>query len=186
MSFHEKAGGILAAAALIFFLMVPTWAATLTVTNLNDSGAGSLRQAIPDANPGDMIDFAVTGTIFLTSGELLVQTGPVTIQGPGADQLTIDGNNSSRVFHIAAGTTATITGVTVANGNAGTDLGGDPERGDANASELDRQRQHRGLGCGDLQHWGPDSAKLHGYGKLGQRDLHRLRDGDDRGLHDQR
>ena len=42
---------------------------TITVTNLNDSGAGSLRQAIADASPGDAIDITVTGTIALTSGQ---------------------------------------------------------------------------------------------------------------------
>lgn len=45
---------------------------TITVTNTNDSGPGSLRQALADAGQGDAIDFAVTGTIGLTSGELLV------------------------------------------------------------------------------------------------------------------
>src|SRR5215510_2137273 len=72
---------------------------TITVTNTNDSGPGSLRQALMDANNGDTIDFAVTGTIGLTSGELLVDQN-ITISGPGADNLTLDGNAKSRVFYI--------------------------------------------------------------------------------------
>ena len=32
-------------------------AATITVTNTNDSGTGSLRQAVTGANDGDTIDF---------------------------------------------------------------------------------------------------------------------------------
>ena len=44
----------------------------ITVTNTNDSGFGSLRQALHDANDGDTITFAVTGTIALTSGGLPV------------------------------------------------------------------------------------------------------------------
>src|SRR5260221_13891289 len=39
----------------------------ITVTNSADSGAGTLRQAIADAAPGDTIDFAVSGTITLFS-----------------------------------------------------------------------------------------------------------------------
>src|SRR4051812_6577269 len=60
---------------------------TFTVLNLNDSGSGSLRQAVLDANanPGSTIDFApkLHGTITLTSGELSIASG-VTIDGPGA------------------------------------------------------------------------------------------------------
>ena len=43
-------------------------AAEIIVTNTNDSGAGSLRQALANANYGDTIIFAGTGTITLTTG----------------------------------------------------------------------------------------------------------------------
>jgi len=78
-------------------------AATITVTNTNDSGPGSLRQALTIANDGDTIAFAVTGTIGLTSGGLVISKS-VTISGPGADQLSIDGNQAELqcVFGIAA------------------------------------------------------------------------------------
>jgi len=56
-------------------------AATNTVTNLADNGPGTLRQLIADASPGDTIDFAVTGTITLTSGELVIHTN-LTIERP--------------------------------------------------------------------------------------------------------
>ena len=70
---------------------------TITVTNTNDSGPGSLRQALADANDGDTIDLAVTGTIGLTSGQLLVNKS-IIIAGPGADKLAVDGSAKSRVF----------------------------------------------------------------------------------------
>jgi hypothetical protein len=92
-------------------------AATITVTNINDSGAGSLRQALADANDGDTINFSVTtpASITLTSGELLVDKS-VTINGPGADQLSVDGNAASTVFHISPHITVTISGLTITNG----------------------------------------------------------------------
>ena len=60
----------------------------ITVVNLNDSGTGSLRQALADANDGDTIDFAVSGTIGLTSGELVIDKN-ITISGPGSNSLTV-------------------------------------------------------------------------------------------------
>ena len=60
--------GVLLFCAVVIHLQ----ATTLTVTNTNDSGLGSLRQALATANDRDTINFAVTGTISLTSGELLV------------------------------------------------------------------------------------------------------------------
>jgi N-acetylneuraminic acid mutarotase len=94
----------------------PTTIPIITVTNTNDNGSGSLRQALVDAIDGDTIQFAVTGTIGLTSGELLVDHN-ITITGPGAKNLSIDGNAKSRVFHIASGQTVTISGLTITNGH---------------------------------------------------------------------
>src|SRR5437773_7884855 len=92
-------------------------AATITVINTSDSGAGSLRQAISDSSSGDTINFdsSLNGqTITLTSGELLINKN-LTITGPGADQLAINGNAASSVFHIKSG--VTISGLTITNGN---------------------------------------------------------------------
>src|SRR6516164_5004795 len=80
---------------------------TFTVRNLADSGPGSLRQAVLDANahPGaDGIRFAhgLHGTIALTSGELSI-TDDLTIDGPGANRLAVSGNDASRVFQIDSG-----------------------------------------------------------------------------------
>ena len=100
-------------------------AATLTVTSLGDTGAGTLRQAITDASPDDTIDFSVTGTITLSSGRLTV-IKDLTITGPGASSLTISGNNSSGVFLTAIGTVA-ISGLTLTNGNVGGGQGGGVE-----------------------------------------------------------
>src|ERR1700746_497004 len=75
---------------------------TITVTNTNDSGPGSLRQALADVNDGDTINFPVTGTIGLTSGELLVDKA-ITISGPGTENLAVNGNAKSGVFHVTGG-----------------------------------------------------------------------------------
>jgi hypothetical protein len=71
-------------------------ATTITITNTNDSGPGSLRQALTDANDGDTINFAVTGTIDLTNGELLVNKN-VSITGPGSATLAVDGNTDPMI-----------------------------------------------------------------------------------------
>jgi hypothetical protein len=103
---------------LLYAVALPVHAATITVTNTNDSGAGSLRQALAVAHDGDRITFAVSGTITLTSGALVV-TKSVTISGPGADQLSIAGIQGQSVFFVAA--IATISGLTVRNGQDGID-----------------------------------------------------------------
>jgi hypothetical protein len=85
--------------------------------NLNDSGAGSLRQAILDTPADGTVDFqqGLNGTITLTSGELLINKN-LTISRPGADVITVSGNNASRVFQIGATFTVAISGLTIAQG----------------------------------------------------------------------
>ena len=95
-------------------------AATITVINTNDSGPGSLRQALVKANDGDTVNFdsSLNGQrITLTSGQLNVDKD-VIISGPGAKNLAVDGNAQSRVFSVNPGKTVTIDGLTVANGSS--------------------------------------------------------------------
>jgi uncharacterized repeat protein (TIGR01451 family) len=99
---RSMASGALFAGALL--AAGPAAATNYTVTTLADSGPGSLRQAVLDANAhsgSDQILFqsGLTGTITLTSGELPI-TDTVTVLGPGASKITISGNNASRIFNI--------------------------------------------------------------------------------------
>jgi predicted outer membrane repeat protein len=100
-------------------------AATITVTNLNDAGAGSLRAAVEQANAasgGDIIQFqaGLTGTISLASEIRISDT--LEIAGPGAGRIIIDGAGATRLFKVqhAGGNpaTATFSGLTLAHGHA--------------------------------------------------------------------
>ena len=103
-------------------------AATLVVTSNNDSGAGSLRQAIADAstNGTDTITFdaALNGSVItLTSGQLLINNKHLSIQGPGPSLLAINGNATSRVFKIYNSVAnsrwyVTLSGLSITNGFA--------------------------------------------------------------------
>ena len=103
--------------------------ATYTVTTTNDvidatDGVLSLREAITQANSNagaDTIDLSVSGTITLTSGELVI-TDATTVNGNG---VTLSGNNASRVFFVSSGTgTVSLQNLTVANGKAQGGSGG--------------------------------------------------------------
>ena len=111
------------ATALLFTTAFSTHATTIFVTNTNDSGSGSLRAALAAANDGDTIDASgVSGTILLTSAELQV-THNVTINGPGAATLAVDGNATFRVFDNFA-SNVTISGLTITNGLGNASGGG--------------------------------------------------------------
>ena len=97
------------------------------VTNTNDSGAGSLRQAISDASVnggGNVITFqeGLSGAITLTT-PLPELDFSVIIDGPGADKLKVQRSNAGgtlqfRIFTITLGHTVRISGLTIANGVA--------------------------------------------------------------------
>ena len=83
---------------------------TFVVNNLFNSGPGSLRSAINDANLSEantkIITFDVpdNGTINLISDLPDIDDG-VTINGSTAVNLTVDGSGTTRIFHISTDTT---------------------------------------------------------------------------------
>ncbi|MCI0683337.1 MAG: Ig-like domain-containing protein [Gemmataceae bacterium] len=82
------------------------------------NGQTSLREAVALANarPGaDGILFDVTGTITLGAGEIVIDDD-LAIQGPGAANLTVSGNNASRVFAVNSGKAVGLIDLTIANG----------------------------------------------------------------------
>jgi predicted outer membrane repeat protein len=136
--FASKTGRVAAGGSLLVggvagaLLLAPQAGAatTYTVTNTLDSGAGSLRQAVDDANNNagaDIIvfDASAAGTITLTTGEIAIRDA-VSITGLGAVNSIISGNNNSRIFYIydrAASLTVSISGLTMTDGSTG-DAGG--------------------------------------------------------------
>ncbi len=99
----------------------------LSVSSLADSGPGTLRAAILTADAGSPSDkftigFTVTGTIDLQS-PLPDLNNSIAIQGPGASSLTVEraasASFSSAIVTVDYGQTASLSGLTIANGNAG-------------------------------------------------------------------
>ncbi len=123
-SSHVRLGVTALVLALGFFAclhsIAPVHAASFTVTTTVDSGPGSLRQALTDANlaPGpDTITFAVSGTIVLDS-PLPAVADDLTVQGPGAGQLTVSGAYLYRIFDISGSAAGTITDLALSEGRA--------------------------------------------------------------------
>lgn len=96
-------------------------AATFTVTNTLNTGAGSLRQAVTDANAAAGADTIVfDAVVFSTPQTITIATtiavngvnDTLTITGPGANLLTISGNAVAAIS-VAAGEITSISGMTV-------------------------------------------------------------------------
>jgi hypothetical protein len=121
MGIRRSARSVVAVGIVLLFqaMTSATHATTITVTSTADSGPGTLRAALASAGNNNVIDFALTypATITLTGGELFV-TNNITIAGPGAANLTISANNSSRVFTVGTSNTVTMSNLTIASGLA--------------------------------------------------------------------
>lgn len=131
-----------------------------TVSNLADSGPGSLRDAIANTPAGGTIDFqaGLSGTIKLTSGELVIDHN-LTISGPGASAITVSGANSSRVFDIPLSMSAAISGLTIADGYTTGGLtgwgGGIENRGTLSVTDCTITGNFAEFGGGGIDNHGP-------------------------------
>ena len=121
-------------------------ATSITVTSTDDSGPGSLRQALADANDGDVIDFdpSLNGQAIRLTTPALVIDDSISITGPGPDLLAVcRGNNDCfssfdtqragskgphrpqgiglGIFHVMPGHVVSIAGLTISYGH---DTGG--------------------------------------------------------------
>ena len=89
------------------------------VTTTADNGAGSLRAAINNVASPKLVTFdpPLSGqTITLTSGQLTLANTMTIDASPLPGGIQISGNNSSRVFEILPGVTASLAGLTIQNG----------------------------------------------------------------------
>ena len=127
---------ILAAIAVLIVFVLgadESLAATFTVTNTNNSGPGSLRQAVLDANAVGTDDQIAFSSLFDTPQTIGLTTvidigglpaGRLTIDGPGRDKLSISGSNMTRILFVGAGGFLTIRHVRISEARAASALGG--------------------------------------------------------------
>ncbi|WP_163156010.1 autotransporter-associated beta strand repeat-containing protein [Bradyrhizobium uaiense] len=119
------------AAALVVAVCLGTVTAAqaqFVVTTTADSGPGSLRDAINQANvAGGTITFNLPANSTIATstanGALPPINNNVTIDGSGSSGLVISGGNANRVFFVLSGTVA-ISNLTIANGSAQGGAGG--------------------------------------------------------------
>ncbi len=134
-------------------------AATVTVTNCNGTGPGSLAAAVTTAGSGDTITFSVScpaATPIVLAGTIDI-TKSLTVTGPGSAQLVVCGNNAFQVFHVAAGITVTISGITIEKGAAnngcgsgcGSSGGGIENLGTLTVANADLRANSVNDGCND-------------------------------------
>lgn len=89
------------------------------VSNCNDSGAGSLRDALQSAANGDTVDLTQLSCsrISLSTGAIVFGAASVAVEGPGENALLIDGQLSGGVlYHLGAGTLI-LNNLSIANGH---------------------------------------------------------------------
>jgi len=99
---------------------------TITVTNGNDSGPGSLRQALAQANDGDTINFdPAVSMVTLTTTELTISQSITISASP--QMVTVQRGFQApefRIFHVMPGHSMEINGLTISGGRITDDNGG--------------------------------------------------------------
>jgi Chlamydia polymorphic membrane protein (Chlamydia_PMP) repeat len=109
-------------AAALMLLPRSAWTANLVVSNTNDTGAGSLRQAISISTSGDSITFATNlsgTTILLTSGQLILNNNLAIDASALTNGIQINGSAKSRIFNVAdSNATVVLTSLILTNGYA--------------------------------------------------------------------
>jgi outer membrane autotransporter protein len=111
-------------------LVQPAHSAVFTVVNTNDTGAGSLRQAILDASAGGAgphtieFDSGIAGDIALGS-RLPALDFDVTVDGSGAGSVTISGEGQHQVFRVGNGSDAVNVTLRNLDIRDGASVGGD-------------------------------------------------------------
>jgi hypothetical protein len=113
----------LSVTALLLFAMAGSAQAAITVANTNDSGLGSLRQALLEAPPGETV-VVPAGTYTLASP--LEITKGVTLSGHAAADTIVRAGGIFNVITFSGEFDAAISGVTIRDGNVtgGTAFGG--------------------------------------------------------------
>jgi len=91
-------------------------AATFTVTNGDDSGVGSFRQAVADASGGDTIVFSGVTTVVLTSGSITIDKDLTIDGGTG---VTIDAEGNCPILHVDMMANLDVNDITFLNGVGG-------------------------------------------------------------------
>jgi predicted outer membrane repeat protein len=100
---------------------------SLVVSNINDSGAGSLRQTIASATNNSFIKFdpSLSGqTITLTSGEILLNKNLIIDASTLPGGIGVDGNHSSRLFNVSSGVSVVLNRFVLTNGYPGAGISG--------------------------------------------------------------
>ncbi|MBT3423324.1 MAG: hypothetical protein HN431_11010, partial [Bacteroidetes bacterium] len=109
-------------------VVLNSFATTITVTSNSDSGSGSLRAAISAASSGDVINFhnsLANDSIVLTSGFINIGNKHLSIQGLGADKLSISGRYSQSIFVVSSGFNLQLEDLTIRDGKStGSNQGG--------------------------------------------------------------
>ncbi|QKK03882.1 MAG: hypothetical protein HND55_15215 [Pseudomonadota bacterium] len=116
-------------------------AATITVDTLDDgslAGQCTLRDAVAAANADTAVsgctagsgadeivfDSSLSGTLLLTEATLLLVQSEITITGPGATEITISGNDTTRILGVNPGASMSLTGLTLTDGYVNDPYGG--------------------------------------------------------------